>query len=109
MLTRSARSAPPSIQVSREGPVGLITIARRERFNSMDVTTAREFRAAGLSMARDAAVRCVVLRGEGGIFCSGADLKYIREQGDPADFGYLQPDGVGPGKGFGESFKQILE
>ncbi len=99
----------PSILISLEGPVGVITIARRDRFNSMDVTTAREFRAAGLRMARDAAVRCVVIRGEGGVFCSGADLKYIRERGEPADFGYLQPDGVGPGPGFGESFKQILE
>ncbi len=99
----------PSILVSLEGPVGVITIARRDRFNSMDVTTAREFRAAGLRMARDAAVRCVVIRGEGGVFCSGADLKYIRERGEPADFGYLHPDGVGPGQGFGESFKQILE
>jgi 2-(1,2-epoxy-1,2-dihydrophenyl)acetyl-CoA isomerase len=99
----------PSILLSREGAVGVITIARRDRFNSLDVSTARELRAAGLRMARDAEVRCVVLRGEGGVFCSGADLKYIRERGEPADFGYLQPDGVGPGKGFGESFKQILE
>lgn len=99
----------PCILVSLEGPVGVITIARRDRFNSMDVTTAREFRAAGLRMARDAAVRCVVIRGEGGVFCSGADLKYIRERGEPADFGYLHPEGVGPGRGFGESFKQILE
>jgi 2-(1,2-epoxy-1,2-dihydrophenyl)acetyl-CoA isomerase len=99
----------PTVLLSHEGPVGIITIARRERFNAMDVTTAREFRAAGLRMARDAAVRCVVIRGEGGVFCSGADLKYVRERGEPADFGYLQPEGVGPGQGYGESFKQILE
>ena len=99
----------PSILLASEGPVGVITIARRERFNSLDVATAREFRAAGLKLARDPAVRCVVLRGEGGVFCSGADLKYIRDGGAPADFGYLHPEGVGPGKGFGESFKQILE
>jgi len=98
-----------SILTSRRGAVGVITIARRERFNSMDVTTAREFRAAGLAMARDAAVRAVVIRGEDGVFCSGADLKYIRERGEPADFGYLHPEGSGPPKGFGESFKQILE
>jgi 2-(1,2-epoxy-1,2-dihydrophenyl)acetyl-CoA isomerase len=99
----------PNILVTTDGPVGVITIDRRDRFNSMDVTTAREFRAAGLRMARDAAVRCVVIRGAGGVFCSGADLKYIRERGEPSDFGYLQPDGVRPEKGFGESFKQILE
>jgi 2-(1,2-epoxy-1,2-dihydrophenyl)acetyl-CoA isomerase len=99
----------PAILTSLDDAVGVITIARRDRFNSMDVTTAREFRAAGLRMARDTAVRCVVIRGEGGVFCSGADLKYIRERGEPADFGYLQPEAVEPARGYGESFKQILE
>jgi len=75
----------------------------------MDVDTAQEFRKAGLQFARDEQVRCVVIRGAGGVFCSGADLKYIRERGDARDFGYLHPEGVGPEQGYGESFKQILE
>jgi 2-(1,2-epoxy-1,2-dihydrophenyl)acetyl-CoA isomerase len=98
-----------TIRTRVEAGVGVITIDRRERFNSMDVDTARAFRAAGLRMARDEAVRCVVLEGSGGVFCSGADLKYIRGLGDEHDFGYLQPEGVGPRAGYGESFKQILE
>jgi 2-(1,2-epoxy-1,2-dihydrophenyl)acetyl-CoA isomerase len=98
-----------SIRSALDAGVGIITIDRRERFNSMDVDTARAFRAAGLRMARDEAVRCVVIRGTGGVFCSGADLKYIRGLGDEHDFGYLQPEGVGPRAGYGESFKQILE
>jgi 2-(1,2-epoxy-1,2-dihydrophenyl)acetyl-CoA isomerase len=97
------------IRMERDGAVGIITIARRERFNAMDVATAQDFRKAGLQFARADDVRCVVIRGEGGVFCSGADLKYIRDQGDEQDFGYLQPEGVGPEKGYGESFKQILE
>lgn len=97
------------VRMDREGAVGIITIDRRERFNSMDVTTAQEFRKAGLQFARADEVRCVVIRGAGGVFCSGADLKYIRAQGDSADFGYLHPDDVAPARGFGESFKQILE
>lgn len=97
------------IRMERDGPVGIIVIDRRERFNAMDVETAQEFRKAGLQMARAEDVRCVVLRGQGGVFCSGADLKYIRDRGDAHDFGYLQPEGVGPEAGFGESFKQILE
>ena len=97
------------IRMTMDGAVGTITIDRRDRFNSLDVDTAQEFRKAGLQFARDAQVRCVVIRGEGGVFCSGADLKYIRDKGDAADFGYLQPDGVGPRQGYGESFKQILE
>ena len=97
------------IVMERDHGVGTITIDRRERFNSMDVTTAQEFRKAGLQLAREPGVRCVVIRGAGAIFCSGADLKYIRDRGDAGDFGYLQPEGVGPEQGFGESFKQILE
>lgn len=95
--------------MARDGAVGIITIDRPGRFNSMDVATAQDFRKAGLQFARAEDVRCVVIRGVNGVFCSGADLKYIRERGDAEDFGYLHPEGVAPEQGFGESFKQILE
>lgn len=98
--------------MTRDGGVGIITIARPERFNSMDVATARDFRRAGLQFARATDVRCVVLRGTGGIFCSGADLKYIRAKGEGGDFSYLRPDGTSAAdveRGFGEQFKEILE
>jgi 2-(1,2-epoxy-1,2-dihydrophenyl)acetyl-CoA isomerase len=97
-----------SIRVERRGAVGVITIARRERFNSLDVETAQELRKAGLQCARDAELRVVVLRGDGGVFCSGADLKYIRAGGDAADLGYLQ-EGRDRPKGYGAIFQQILE
>jgi 2-(1,2-epoxy-1,2-dihydrophenyl)acetyl-CoA isomerase len=97
------------IRVEREGAVGVLTIARRERLNSLDVETAQDFRRAGLQLARDRDVRAVVIRGEGGIFCSGADLKYIRDGGDDAELGYLQPETRKPDEGYGEIFKQILE
>ncbi|HVV82461.1 MAG TPA: enoyl-CoA hydratase-related protein [Kofleriaceae bacterium] len=103
------------IRIDRHGPVGVITIARRERHNSLDVTTAQDLRKAGLQLARDRSVRAVVLRGDGGIFCSGADLKYIRDGGDGSDLGYLQPGGAAGaggaagGGGHGAIFKQILE
>jgi 2-(1,2-epoxy-1,2-dihydrophenyl)acetyl-CoA isomerase len=95
--------------MERDGAVGIITIDRRARFNSLDVATAQDFRKAGLQYARDEEVRCVVIRGAGGVFCSGADLGYVRDQGDTTDFAYLQPEAVGPAQGYGESFKQILE
>jgi 2-(1,2-epoxy-1,2-dihydrophenyl)acetyl-CoA isomerase len=97
------------IRVEREGAVGILTIARRERLNSLDVETAQDFRRAGLRLARDRDVRAVLIRGEGGVFCSGADLKYIRDGGDRDDLGYLQPDTRKPDEGYGEIFKQILE
>jgi 2-(1,2-epoxy-1,2-dihydrophenyl)acetyl-CoA isomerase len=94
------------IRIDRQGAVGILTIARRERFNSLDVDTAQDLRKAGLQLARDREVRAVILRGEGGVFCSGADLKYIRGGGDGDDLAYLQP---APGGGYGSVFKQILE
>jgi len=82
-----------NIRVDIDDGIGTLTIARRERFNSLDVETARDLRKAGLQLARDKNVRCAVLRGEGGVFCSGADLKTIRAAGPP----------------YGDSFKEILE
>ena len=81
------------ILTSIDAAVGTITVDRRERFNSLDVETARALRKAGLRMARDASVRAVVLRGAGGVFCSGADLKDIR----------------GAAPAYGDAFKEILE
>jgi 2-(1,2-epoxy-1,2-dihydrophenyl)acetyl-CoA isomerase len=89
--------------------VGYITIDRPGRFNSLDVRTAQDLRRAGLMLARDSGVRVVVLCGSNGVFCSGADLKYIRAGGDAADLSYLSPDARTTPAGYGERFKQILE
>jgi 2-(1,2-epoxy-1,2-dihydrophenyl)acetyl-CoA isomerase len=99
------------IRLQRDGAVGVITIDRTERFNSFDVETARDFRKAGLELARDQAIRAVVIRGAGSAFCSGADLKYIRGpgQGNREDLGYLSPSARPVPAGHGEVFKQILE
>jgi len=118
--------ASPHIRIDRHGAVGILTIARRERFNSLDVATARDLRKAGLQLARDRAVRAVILRGDGGVFCSGADLKYIAAGGDRGELDYLRPPNGGDGgdgnggsggdggdgpatPGYGAIFKQILE
>ena len=97
------------IKVTHDGAVGTLTIDRPARYNSLDVQTARDLRKAGLQLARDEKVRCVVIRGTGGLFCSGVDLKYVRAGGDPADLGYLTPEARGTPPGPGAIFKQILE
>jgi 2-(1,2-epoxy-1,2-dihydrophenyl)acetyl-CoA isomerase len=89
--------------------VGTITIDRPHRFNSLDVRTAQDLRKAALTLARDEGVRVVVLQGTNGVFCSGADLKYIRSGGAADDLQYLQPDARAVPGGPGEIFKQILE
>jgi len=97
------------IRVDRHDRVAVISIDRRDRFNSLDVDTARDLRKAGLQCARDEQVTVVILRGEGGVFCSGADLKYIRAGGRAEDLGYLSPDSRPADTGYGAVFKQILE
>ena len=99
------------IRIDHDGPVGIITIDRAERFNSLDVETARDLRKAGLQLARDNNVRCVILKGTNGIFCSGADLKYIRAGGDHKDLNYLQRNNstTQQPRNYGDVFKQILE
>ena len=89
--------------------IGHITIDRPESYNSLDVTTAQDLRKAGLAMARDDEARVVVLWGRPGIFCSGADLKYIRGGGERHDLAYLTPEARPTPAGAGERFKQILE
>ena len=97
------------IRMSRDGAVGTITIDRVERFNSLDVATARDLRKAALQYARDDSIAVVVLGGAGGVFCSGADLKYITAGGADEDLAYLSPGSREIPDGFGEVFKQILE
>ena len=103
---------PPSvtnIRTDRDGAIGTITIDRVSRFNSLDVTTARDLRKAALQFARDDTIRVVILTGAGGVFCSGADLKYIVAGGAVEDLAYLSPETREIPRGFGEVFKQILE
>jgi 2-(1,2-epoxy-1,2-dihydrophenyl)acetyl-CoA isomerase len=97
------------IRTQVEQGIGYITIDRAARFNSLDVRTAQDLRRAGLMLARDPSVRVVVLAGSNGVFCSGADLKYIRAGGDAEDLAYLSPEARETPAGYGERFKQILE
>jgi 2-(1,2-epoxy-1,2-dihydrophenyl)acetyl-CoA isomerase len=97
------------VRIERAGPIGTVVIDRRERFNSLDVATARELRRAGLQLARDTDVRVMVLRGVPGVFCSGVDLKDVHAGGDSGQLGYLSPEARAVPQGYGEVFKQVLE
>src|SRR6185503_8215705 len=79
------------------------------RFNSLDVETARDLRKAGLQLARDHDVRAVVLRGSGGVFCSGADLKEVAGCRLPVASDFRQATGNGQPATYGAVFKQVLE
>ena len=82
---------------------------RPQRFNALDVEMAKDLRRAALQMARDQSIRCVILAGDERAFCSGADLKYVRQKGDERDFSYLKPDACEIQSDYGTCFKEILE
>ena len=98
------------ISMRRDGAVGTIAIARPARFNSLDVTTARDLRRAALDYARDDGItrrRADRIR--------GCLLQRRRPEVHPSravmtrDLGYLMPAARAVPRGYGEIFKQILE
>lgn len=62
------------IQLQRHDALAIVTLSYPGKFNAMSCAMWRELRAVFLSLQRDAALRCVVLRGEGGHFCAGGDI-----------------------------------
>ena len=63
------------VQVQRDGPVVAVTINRPEARNAVNGPTAAALYAAFDQFDRDETASVAVLRGEGGTFCAGADLK----------------------------------
>lgn len=58
----------------QEGSVATITLNRPEKLNAMSWTMFEEIGRAFRRAADDDSVRCVIVTGAGGAFCSGADL-----------------------------------
>ena len=46
------------ILTEQKGAIGIITMARPERFNALDVDMVRDLRKAALGYARDETIRC---------------------------------------------------
>jgi len=67
--------APETIRVEHADGVATITLNRPESLNALNAPMRRELLTAFKGLARDDAVRAVVLTGEGRGFCSGADLR----------------------------------
>lgn len=67
-----------TISVSSAEATATVTLARPSRMNALDETMAAELERALRGLERDATVRAVVLAGDGGNFCAGADLAGLR-------------------------------
>ena len=63
------------IKVWIDGPIGYIVLNRPEVRNALDYETVEELERALQHLGNEAQV--IVVRGSGGNFCAGADLKYV--------------------------------
>jgi 2-(1,2-epoxy-1,2-dihydrophenyl)acetyl-CoA isomerase len=71
------------VDVALEDGVAHVTLNRPDAHNALDVGTATELRDAVVAATSAGDVRCVVLEGTGGTFCTGADLASF--EGDETD------------------------
>jgi enoyl-CoA hydratase len=81
-----------AVRVARSGPVTTVLLHRPARRNAVDGATAAQLAAAFRAFDADPDAAVAVLHGEGGVFCSGADLTAIgTERGNR-----VTPDGDAP-------------
>jgi enoyl-CoA hydratase len=84
--------ADQAVRVERSGPVSTVFLHRPARRNAVDGPTAAQLAGAFRAFDADPGAAVAVLYGEGGVFCSGADLTAIgTERGNR-----VAPDGDGP-------------
>ena len=88
-----------AVRVARNGPVATVILHRPAVRNAVDPATAEALAQACLTLDRDPAIRALVLWGEGGTFCSGADLGAVSRGWDPSRLQSptgAPDDGLGP-------------
>ncbi|GAA3616579.1 enoyl-CoA hydratase [Marihabitans asiaticum] len=63
----------PSVNLERDGAVGWVTVSNPTIKNALNNDMGRQFATVCAKIEQDERIGCVVIRGEGGTFCSGAD------------------------------------
>lgn len=87
------------IEFSVEGGVAAIAFNRPERRNAMSDDMRAEFVSALETVARDKAIKALVLTGRGNAFCAGGDISGMKRrleapQGEVAFNGWSRQQGV---------------
>ncbi len=80
------------VRTEKSGHVTTVILARPERKNAVDRATAQALADAFRAFDADENAHVAVLWGEGGTFCSGADLKAVSE----GNYNRLAPEGDAP-------------
>ncbi len=70
------------VRLDRRGAVAYLTLNRPDAGNAIDVPLARALLGAVETVRADPMVRCVVLGGNGRMFCAGGDVKALHAAGD---------------------------
>lgn len=81
-----------SVRMDRDGPIVTVVLSRPHARNAVDGPTAAALADAFRTFDADETASVAVLWGEGGHFCSGADLKAV----GTSSGNRLSPDGDGP-------------
>ena len=68
-----------TVTLAMDGGVARVTLARPDVRNAFNAAVIGELHAIFTRLSADAAVRAVVLAGEGKVFCGGADINWMRE------------------------------
>lgn len=84
---------PQALRIHRAPPLVEISLDRPQARNAVDGPTAAALADAFRAFEADADCAVAILRGEGGQFCAGADLKAMH---DPARRNRLKPEGDAP-------------
>ena len=63
-----------AVHTQCQGQLAFVTLSHPGKFNAMSRQMWRELRQTFTTLHADAALRCIVLRGEGGHFCAGGDI-----------------------------------
>ena len=69
------RVADCAVTVLEHGSVATLTLGTGRRFNALGIDAWRALDSAATALATESSLRAVVIRGAGGVFCSGADLR----------------------------------
>lgn len=67
--------SPPPLLVERRGDVHILTLNRPDRLNAVTLELYQQLRGTLRALAREPAIRPVVITGAGRAFCVGADLR----------------------------------
>jgi 2-(1,2-epoxy-1,2-dihydrophenyl)acetyl-CoA isomerase len=70
-----------NVRLELDGPIATITLHRPAALNALTIPMKVELRQAFGTVARDRAIRAVVLTGAGRAFCAGQDLKERQDPG----------------------------